>query len=53
MAVGVIRNHIAAGFLPAIGGMLWSVDYRIPFICGAGLSMISLIAVQKIKIQKR
>ncbi|MFC1812668.1 MFS transporter [Thermodesulfobacteriota bacterium] len=50
MAVGFTINHIAAVFLPAIGGLLWIVDYRIPFVCGAILSMISLIAVQQIKI---
>ena len=50
MAVGFTINHIAAVFFPAIGGLLWIVDYRIPFICGAALSMISLIAVQQIKI---
>jgi len=50
MAVGFTINHIAAVFLPAIGGLLWVVDYRIPFVCGAILSMISLIAVQQIKI---
>ncbi len=52
MAVGFTINHIAAVFLPAVGGILWIVDYRIPFIIGAGLSLISLIAVQKIKAKK-
>ena len=46
MAVGFTINHIAAVFLPALGGMLWMVDYRIPFIGGAVLSVISLTAVQ-------
>ena len=50
MAVGFTINHIAAVFLPAVGGLLWIVDYRIPFVCGAIFSMISLIAVQQIKI---
>ena len=50
MAVGFTINHIAAVVLPAIGGLLWIVDYRIPFVCGAVLSMISLLAVQKIKV---
>ena len=50
MAVGFTINHVAAVVLPAVGGMLWIVDYRIPFICGAALSMISLIAVQKIRL---
>ncbi len=53
MAVGFTINHIAAIFFPAIGGLVWMVDYRIPFITGAVLSMASLIAVQKISIKKR
>jgi len=51
MAVGFTINHIAAVFLPAIGGLLWIVDYRIPFVFGAVLSMISLVAVQRIRRQ--
>jgi hypothetical protein len=50
MAVGFTINHIAAVFLPAIGGLLWMVDYRIPFVAGAFFSLISLAAVQKIRI---
>jgi predicted MFS family arabinose efflux permease len=48
MAVGFTINHIAAVFLPAIGGLLWVVDYRIPFFGGAVMAVISLIAAQKI-----
>ncbi len=48
ISVSFTINHIAAVFLPAIGGMLWMIDYRIPFIGGAIFSLISLIAVQKI-----
>ena len=48
MAVGFTISHIAAVVLPAVGGILWMVDYRIPFVCGAGMSLISLIAVQRI-----
>ena len=48
MAVGFTINHIAAVVLPAIGGALWLIDYRIPFIAGAVLSFVSLIAVQRI-----
>ena len=50
MAVGFTINHIAAVFLPAIGGFLWVVDYRIPFFGGAVMALISLIAVQKIRV---
>lgn len=48
MAVSFTINHIAAVLLPAIGGALWMIDYRIPFIAGAVLSLISLVAVQRI-----
>jgi hypothetical protein len=49
MAVGFTINHIAAVFLPALGGLLWMLDYRIPFISGAIMSLVSLIAVQMIR----
>ena len=49
MAVGFTINHIAAVILPALGGVLWIVDYRIPFVCGAAMSIISLLTVQKIR----
>ncbi len=48
MAVGFTINHIAAVVMPAIGGALWMVDYRIPFFAGALMSLISLLAVQRI-----
>ena len=48
MAVGFTINHIAAVVMPAIGGALWMIDYRIPFIGGAVLSVVSLVAVQRI-----
>jgi hypothetical protein len=51
MAAGFTINHIAAVILPVIGGLLWMVDYRIPFWGGAGLSLVSLIAVQQISRQ--
>ena len=49
MAVGFTINHIAAVFLPAIGGYFWIIDYRIPFIAGAFLALVSLTAVQQIR----
>jgi hypothetical protein len=52
MAVGFTINHIAAVFLPAIGGWLWVIDYRIPFVGGAVLSLVSLSAVQMIRVSK-
>ncbi len=52
MAVGFTINHIAAVALPVIGGMLWMVDYRIPFVGGAALALISLTGVQFIRLPK-
>jgi hypothetical protein len=50
MAAGFTINHIAAVVLPVLGGIVWMVDYRIPFIAAAVMSGISLIAVQKIPL---
>ena len=49
MAVGFTINHIAAVFLPALGGLLWMIDYRIPFIGGAMMALVSFLAVQLIR----
>ncbi|KAA3611995.1 MAG: MFS transporter [Calditrichaeota bacterium] len=48
MAVGFTINHIAAVVIPALGGLAWIVDYRIPFLAGALMSVVSLIAAQLI-----
>ncbi len=53
MAVGFTINHIAAVILPALGGFLWVLNYRIPFFGGAVMALISLIAVQKIRVPGR
>lgn len=51
-AVGFTINHIAAVVLPVIGGLLWMVDYRIPFLAGAALSLVSLILAQWVRLPK-
>ncbi len=53
MAVGFTINHVAAVFLPALGGMLWMVDYRYVFFSGALLSFFSLLLVWLIPAQLR
>jgi MFS family permease len=45
MAVGFTINHIAAVFLPALGGILWLINYRYVFFAGALLSFLSLLLV--------
>lgn len=49
-AVGFTINHVAAVFLPALGGYLWMLDYRIPFIMGAALGAVSLVLAQFIRV---
>ncbi|MBN1407751.1 MAG: MFS transporter [Calditrichaceae bacterium] len=51
MAVGFTINHIAAVVIPAIGGLLWMINYRIPFLAAAAMSLISLLAAQYIKVR--
>ncbi|MCB2218381.1 MFS transporter [Desulfofustis glycolicus] len=53
MAVGFTINHIAAVFLPALGGLLWLIDYRLVFFAGAAMSCVSLLLVQCISTQLR
>ncbi len=50
MAVGFTINHTAAVVIPVVGGWLWLVDYKIPFFVGAGLSLLSLILTQFIRL---
>lgn len=50
MSVGFTINHIAAVFLPALGGFFWMVDYRIPFIAGSVLGVVSLVAAQWMRV---
>lgn len=48
-AVGFTINHISAVVIPLIGGSLWLLNWRAPFIIGACLTLVSLYFTQKIK----
>jgi len=52
-AVGFTINHIAAVALPVLGGYLWMIDYKIPFLGGAVMGFVSLCLVQLIKLKPR
>jgi len=52
-AVGFTINHIAAVFIPALGGWLWLMDYRIPFLIGAALGVVSLGLAQFVRVPAR
>ncbi len=49
MSVGFTINHITAVVLPVVGGILWTYNWRIPFLGGAFLSTCSLIFARMIK----
>lgn len=51
-AVSFTINHIAAVVLPVVGGYLWMIDYKIPFLLGVGLSLCSLTAAQFVRVHK-
>ncbi len=53
MSVGFSINHIAAVFLPALGGFFWMIDYRIPFVAGSVLGVASLVAVQWMRVPEK
>ncbi|MEJ2053632.1 MAG: MFS transporter [Calditrichaceae bacterium] len=52
MAVGFTINHIAAVVIPAIGGLLWMINYKIPFLAASAMSVVSLIAAQFIHVRR-
>jgi predicted MFS family arabinose efflux permease len=51
MAVGFTINHIAAIIIPVTFGILWMVDYRIPFLLGAVMAFVSLLLALMIKTE--
>ncbi|MDR2946762.1 MAG: MFS transporter [Candidatus Adiutrix sp.] len=50
MAMGVTINHIAAVAVPFVGGVLWMLDYRLPFIMGSAFALASLVMTRFIKL---
>lgn len=50
-AVGFTINHISAVVIPLFGGAMWLLNWQLPFIIGAGLSLISLFFTWKINIK--
>lgn len=51
MTMGFTINHIAAVFIPAMGGLAWIADYRSVFLAAVGMSLISLTLSQFIPSQ--
>lgn len=51
MAVSFTINHIAAVFVPVLGGIAWMQDYKIVFLGAAALSVLSLVLSQFIDME--
>ncbi len=47
-AVGFTINHISAVVIPLFGGAMWMLNWRLPFIIGAGFTLMSLYFTQMI-----
>ncbi|OPY09691.1 MAG: Major Facilitator Superfamily protein [Syntrophaceae bacterium PtaB.Bin095] len=52
-AVGFTINHISAVVIPLIGGSLWLLNWKLPFIIGACLTAVSLYFTQKIPAHRQ
>ena len=52
MAVGFTINHLSAVIIPFLGGVLWSINWRIPFLFGMFIAIISLYFTKYIHRQK-
>ena len=52
IAVSFSINHISAVIIPVLGGIMWIMNWRVPFLAGAVLAIVSLILVQYIRIPK-
>jgi hypothetical protein len=48
-AVGFTINHISGVVIPLMGGSLWLINWRLPFVIGACFTVVSLYFTQKIK----
>jgi len=50
LAMGTTMNHVAAVSLPIVGALVWkaSGSYQLPFLVGAGLAVVALLATQRI-----
>jgi len=47
-AVGFTINHISAVIIPFFGGVLWMINWRLPFLLGTGFTILSLYFTQMI-----
>jgi hypothetical protein len=47
-AVGFTINRISAVVIPLFGGVLWMLNWRLPFLIGVGLTILSLYFTQMI-----
>jgi MFS family permease len=48
-AVGFTINHLSAVVIPLFGGVMWMLNWKLPFLIGAGLTLLSLYFTQMIR----
>jgi predicted MFS family arabinose efflux permease len=55
LAMGTTMNHVAAVLVPVTGGLIWkaSGNYRLPFLIGVGVALLSLAATQRLAADRR
>jgi predicted MFS family arabinose efflux permease len=52
VSMGQTMNHVAAVVVPLVGGVVWeTVGSRYTFLIGAGIVMISLVLVQRMRTE--
>ena len=47
-AVGFTINHISAVIIPVFGGVLWMLNWRLPFLIGTAFALLSFFFTQMI-----
>lgn len=48
-AIGFTINHISAVVIPLFGGALWMLNWRLPFIIGVLVTLISFVFIRMIR----
>ena len=54
LSLGQTINHVAAVIIPIVGGVVWeTLGSRYTFLIGVGIVLLSLVAVQKMRVERR
>ena len=54
LSLGQTINHVASVIIPFVGGVVWeTLGSRYTFLIGVGIVLLSLVAVQKLRVERR